>query len=58
MHNRQDEAAWEDLYRKLWPYVMASMYRGLGGNRTLAEEAAQDVMFRILRHAVVGHQKT
>lgn len=54
MHNRQDEAAWEDLYRKLWPYVMASMYRGLGGNRTLAEEAAQDVMFRILRHADIN----
>lgn len=49
--NRRDQKAWEDLYRGLWPWVMATMYRGLGGQRALAEEASQEVFMKLLRYA-------
>jgi len=43
--------AWEDLYRLLWPMLIAMHFRALNGNRTRAEEAADEVMYRILKHA-------
>lgn len=47
--NDRDESAWEELYRQVFPYLMAIMYRGLAGNRFLAEEGVQEVMLRFLR---------
>ncbi len=48
---RQDSKAWEQLYTHLRPWVLAMMYRGLNGQRALAEEATQDVFFKLHRHA-------
>lgn len=45
-----DAKAWEDLYRLVWPVVVAKMYRSLGGNLFLAEEAMQEVMLRLVRY--------
>jgi RNA polymerase sigma factor (sigma-70 family) len=49
-NSRDDEAAWELLYRKLWPLVMAVIYRILGGRRDLAADASQEVFLRLLRY--------
>lgn len=40
---------WEEPHRLLWPFLMTRMYRKLGGNRYLAEEASQEVMLRVVR---------
>jgi RNA polymerase sigma factor (sigma-70 family) len=47
--NDRDESAWEDLYRQVFPYLMAIVYRGVGGKRFLAEEGVQEIMLRFLR---------
>lgn len=41
---------WESLYRLLWPFLLARMYRKLRANHYLAEEASQEVMLRIIRY--------
>jgi RNA polymerase sigma factor (sigma-70 family) len=46
----RDQGAWEDLYRCVYPYLIALMFRAVKGNRYLAEEAVQEVMLRILRN--------
>jgi len=40
---------WEQLYGRLWPYAFAIVYRGLAGNRALAEDLCQEVMLRLIR---------
>jgi RNA polymerase sigma factor (sigma-70 family) len=52
----RDQMAWENLYRELWPWVMATMYRGLGAQRALAEEASQEVFMKLLRYARFDRQ--
>jgi RNA polymerase sigma-70 factor (ECF subfamily) len=47
----EDQQAWEDLYRKIWPWVLAILYRILRGQRELAEDASQEVFIRLLRYA-------
>lgn len=42
-----DEDAWRSLYRQLWPFVIAVIYRRLK-NRSAAEDAAQEVFVRVL----------
>ena len=44
-----DPDNWAGLHRLVWPFLMAKMYRGLGGNRYLSEEASQEVLVRIVR---------
>ena len=46
----EDEEAWRCLYLQMWPYVLARMYRHLGGNRDLAEEASQEVFLRLVKY--------
>ena len=43
-----DEEAWRYLYRQMWPFVLTIVYRRLK-NRAAAEDAAQEVLLRILR---------
>jgi RNA polymerase sigma factor (sigma-70 family) len=45
-----DEDAWELLYQRWWPYVLAVNYRMLRGHRDLAEDASQDVFCRLLQY--------
>ena len=48
--NHRDEDAWEDLYKTLYPYLFASLFRKLRGYRFLAEDASQEVMGRLIRN--------
>lgn len=50
-NKRDDEQAWELLYGTFWPYVLATMYRLLHGQRELAQDASQEIFYRLLRYA-------
>src|SRR5215467_4150923 len=52
---RRDQEAWGELYVRMWPFVLAQNYRCLGGRRDLAEDAAQDVFFRLIRYCAFEH---
>ncbi len=52
-----DSAAWDDIYTLLWPFAFAIMFRSLGGNRTIAEDAVQEVMLRLFRVVDFGTAK-
>ena len=45
----RDPGAWEDLYRKLYPYLVASFYRAFRGNSEQAEEAAHETLIRLFK---------
>jgi RNA polymerase sigma factor (sigma-70 family) len=45
-----DQAAWRDLFVRLWPFVLAIVWRRLP-NKSLSEDAAQEVFVRLLRAA-------
>lgn len=44
-----DETAWKQLFRELWPFVLAVSFRRLHGNRELAEDVAQEVFLLLAR---------
>lgn len=46
----RDSEAWDDLYQCLYPFLFATLFRVLRGNRFLAEESVQEVMIRLLRN--------
>ncbi|MBI4480962.1 MAG: sigma-70 family RNA polymerase sigma factor [Acidobacteria bacterium] len=48
--SRADQQAWELLYKHLWPFVVSLAYRALRGQRDLAEDASQEVFYRLLRY--------
>jgi RNA polymerase sigma factor (sigma-70 family) len=52
--DRQSPDAWELFFEMLWPRVKATTYRALGGRLDLAEDAAQEVFFRLLRYCDFG----
>lgn len=47
--SRRDEAAWETVFRQMWPFVRTIVYRRLGSVEGLADDAAQEVFSRLLR---------
>ena len=47
--NDRDSRAWNDLYRGLYPFLFATLFRIFRANGFLAEEAVQEVMIRLLR---------
>jgi RNA polymerase sigma factor (sigma-70 family) len=47
---RYDEKLWESLYRNLRSFVWALAYRNLSGNRAMAEDAVQEIFFRLFRY--------
>jgi RNA polymerase sigma factor (sigma-70 family) len=50
-----DEDAWSFLYRQLWPFIIAIVYRRLKGReKKAAEDAAQEVFVRLLRAQPFG----
>lgn len=51
---RSDPDAWEALYQALWPYLIGVLFRQFRADRTLSEDAAQEVMYRLLKHADFG----
>lgn len=48
--DRRNEAAWESLFRLLWPRVFGVLYRGLAGDRERARDGAQEVFLRLARY--------
>jgi len=48
--SREDEEAWELLYRRVWPRVLGYAYRLLGGQRPWAEDASQQALLRVVRY--------
>jgi len=49
-----DEQAWTKLYRALWPFVVAVIYRYLRGSKENTEDAAQEVFLRMARANAFG----
>jgi DNA-directed RNA polymerase specialized sigma24 family protein len=47
-----------DLYDLLYPRVMTTNYRRLGGLRVQAEDATQDVFFRLVKYADFSQVRT
>lgn len=43
------DSAWSSLYDLMWPYVFTVAYRELRGDRTSAEDAAQEVFLGLVR---------
>lgn len=43
-----DQPAWRDLFVRLWPFVLATVWRRLP-NKSASEDAAQEVFMRLLR---------
>lgn len=43
------ESSWAALYRRLWPFVIGTVFRTLGGNRDAAEDVAQEVFLRLVK---------
>ena len=52
-----DADAWEALYRKLYPYLIAIFYREFRGDRHQAEDAAHETMIRLFRSFRFDHPK-
>lgn len=48
--SRGDEEAWTSLYKLMWPFVLATNFRALGGQRETAEDASQEVFLRLIRY--------
>jgi len=45
-----DEAAWTDLYLRLWPFVLGRVARHVHGSSTAAEDLAQEVFLRLAHY--------
>ena len=48
---KDDQEAWRQIYALLWPRVFSTTYRALGGLKDRAEDASQEVFFRLVRYA-------
>jgi RNA polymerase sigma factor (sigma-70 family) len=48
--DKGDQEAWRQVYGLLWTRVMSITYRALGGLRDRAEDASQEVFFRLARY--------
>jgi RNA polymerase sigma factor (sigma-70 family) len=56
--DKDDAQAWRTLYDLLYPRVMATSYRRLGGLRDHAEDATQDVFFRLVKYTDFSQVRT
>ena len=55
---KDDQEAWRRIYTLLWPRVMSTTYRALGGLKDRAEDASQEVFFRLVRYTDFGRVRT
>lgn len=53
-----DQEAWRQIHTLLWPRVMSTTYRALGGLKDRAEDASQEVFFRLVRYADFSRERT
>jgi RNA polymerase sigma factor (sigma-70 family) len=56
--DKEDAQAWRALYDLLYPRVMAINYRRLGGRKDPAEDATQEVMFRLVKYTDFSQLRT
>jgi len=48
--NNGDTETWNQMYVLLWPRVVSTTYRALGGLKDRADDAAQEVFYRLLNY--------
>lgn len=46
---RDSEQSWASLYKLLWPFVVATIYRTFGGERSGVEDVAQEVFYKLVK---------
>jgi DNA-directed RNA polymerase specialized sigma24 family protein len=56
--DKHDADAWRIMYGLLYPRVMATNYRRLGGLKSRAEDATQDVFFRLVKYSDFSQVRT
>lgn len=47
--DQRSETAWAELYRLVWPFVVATIFRAQNGRSENIEDIAQDVFIRLIR---------
>jgi RNA polymerase sigma factor (sigma-70 family) len=47
--DRSSETAWGALYRLLWPFVVGTVFKTLGGPPEGVEDVSQEVFYRLVR---------
>jgi RNA polymerase sigma factor (sigma-70 family) len=57
-HDNGDPQAWNQLYELLWARVLSTTYRALGGLKDRAEDAAQEVFYRLLNYGDFSRSRT
>src|SRR5438094_438386 len=45
-----DSETWNQMYDLLWPRVVSTTYRALGGLKDRADDAAQEVFYRLVNY--------
>jgi RNA polymerase sigma factor (sigma-70 family) len=53
-----DPQAWNQLYELLWPRVFSTTYRALGGLKDRADDAAQEVFYRLVNYGDFSRSRT
>lgn len=56
--DKDDAQAWRTMYDLLYPRVMATNYRRLGDLKNQAEDATQDVFFRLVKYTHFSQVRT
>jgi DNA-directed RNA polymerase specialized sigma24 family protein len=56
--DKNDADAWRIMYGLLYPRVMATNYRRLGGLKSRSEDATQDVFFRLVKYSDFSQVRT
>ena len=56
--DKDDQQAWRVMYDLLYPRVMATNYRRLGGLKNQAEDATQDVFVRLVKYTDFSQVRT
>ena len=49
-HDNGDSETWSQMYDLLWPRVVSTTYRALGGLKDWADDAAQEVFYRLVNY--------
>jgi len=56
--DKGDAEAWSQLYDMLWPRVVSTTYRALGGLKDRADDAAQEVFYRLVNYGDFARART
>lgn len=56
--DKGDSETWNQLYVLLWPRVVSTSYRALGGLKNRADDAAQEVFYRLVNYGDFSRVRT